>query len=96
VYGADIDPEAVEDARAAASRLGADVELVTGDIRELELTADTVIMNPPFGAQKRSADRPFLEAAVRIAPVVYSLHNASTVPFLELMVASLGRQIAFQ
>ncbi len=55
-----------------------------------------MIMNPPFGAQRRRADRPFLEAAVRIAPVVYSLHNASTTPFLEKMVASLGRRIAFQ
>jgi len=96
VTGVDIDPQAVEDARAAAARLGADVELRASEVRELEMDADTVVMNPPFGAQRRAADRPFLEAAVRIAPVVYSLHNASTVPFLEKMVASMGRRITFQ
>lgn len=96
VTGVDIDAEAVEDARAAASRLGAEVVLRAGDISELDMKADTVIMNPPFGAQRRAADRPFLEAAVRIAPVVYSLHNASTLPFLEQMVAAMGRRISFQ
>lgn len=96
VKGVDIDPQAVADAAEAASRMGIDAEFVTGDVEEVQWEADTVIMNPPFGAQRRRADRPFLEAAVRLAPVVYSLHNASTTPFLEKMVASLGRRIAFQ
>lgn len=96
VRGVDIDPQAVADAAEAASRMGIDAEFVTGDVKEVQWEADTVIMNPPFGAQRRGADRPFLEAAVRLAPVVYSLHNASTAPFLEKMVTSLGRRIAFQ
>lgn len=96
VRGVDIDPQAVADAAEAASRMGIDAEFVTGDVKEIQWEADTVIMNPPFGAQRRGADRPFLEAAVRLAPVVYSLHNASTAPFLEKMVTSLGRRIAFQ
>lgn len=96
VKGVDIDPQAVADATEAAFRMGIDAEFMTGDVKEVRWEADTVIMNPPFGAQRRRADRPFLEAAVRLAPVVYSLHNASTTPFLEKMVASLGRRIAFQ
>ena len=96
VKGVDIDSQAVADATEAASRMGIDAEFMTGDVKEVQWEADTVIMNPPFGAQRRRADRPFLEAAVRLAPVVYSLHNASTTPFLEKMVASLGRRIAFQ
>ncbi len=96
VTGIDIDQTAVEDARMAATRLGADVKLGVSDVTALDIAADTVIMNPPFGAQRRRADRPFLEAAVRIAPVVYSLHNACTMPFLEKMVSSMGRKITFQ
>lgn len=96
VKGVDIDSQAVADATEAASRMGIDAEFMTGDVKEVQWEADTVIMNPPFGAQRRRADRPFLEAAVRLAPVVYSLHNAPTTPFLEKMVASLGRRIAFQ
>lgn len=94
--GVDIDPKAVEDAREAAERLGADVEFMVGDVKEFRRDADTVIMNPPFGAQRRKADRPFLEAAISMAPVVYSIHNASTTRFLERMIASLDRKIAFQ
>lgn len=96
VRGVDIDPDATADAKEAASRLGAEVEFTVGDVKGFQGEADTVVMNPPFGAQRKKADRPFLEAAVRIAPVVYSLHNASTVPFLEKMVASLDREISFQ
>lgn len=95
VIGVDVDEEAIEDARVNAHALGIDIELRVQDVRDVQLNADTVIMNPPFGAQRRAADRPFLEAAVRVAPVVYSLHNAATLPFLDRMVRALGRQISF-
>jgi len=36
---------------------------------------DAVVQNPPFGVQKRTADRRFLEKALSVADVVYSLHN---------------------
>ena len=62
----------------------------------VKLRADTVVMNPPFGSQRRNADRPFLEAAVRIAPRVYTLHNARTIDFLERMVPAMGAKIFFQ
>ena len=43
---------------------------------------DTAIMNPPFGAQDRHADRRFLVSAMRIASTVYSIHNANSTAFL--------------
>ena len=36
---------------------------------------DTAIQNPPFGVQKRGADRVFLEKALQVADTVFSLHN---------------------
>ena len=36
----------------------------------------TTIMNPPFGVQKRTADRIFLEKAFSFSDVVYSIHLA--------------------
>ncbi len=36
----------------------------------------TTIMNPPFGVQKRKADRSFLEKAFSFSDVVYSIHLA--------------------
>jgi len=37
----------------------------------------TTIMNPPFGVQKKSADRVFLDRAFSISDTIYSIHLAS-------------------
>jgi putative methylase len=94
--GVDIDQDALDYAARNASALGVTIQLVRSDVRDFTAKADTVIQNPPFGSQKRQADRPFLEVAVRTAEVVYSLHMAETIPFLETMVRSMGRTITFQ
>ncbi|NLI73715.1 MAG: methyltransferase [Euryarchaeota archaeon] len=96
VLGIDIDPLAIDDAKKMTSKLGLEAEYEMCDVKDVRGTYDTVIMNPPFGSQRKGADRPFLETAIDIAPVVYSLHNAITAPFLEKIVASLGRSISFQ
>ena len=57
-------------------------EIIEADISSFEGTYDTVIMNPPFGAQKRHADRAFLERAFASAPTTYSIHNANSTSFL--------------
>jgi putative methylase len=44
---------------------------------------DTVVMNPPFGAQKAHADRPFIDAGLVLAPVIYGIFNAGSRHFLE-------------
>lgn len=51
----------------------------------LSLPAATVVMNPPFGAQRghEHADRAFLEAAADLATVSYSIHNAGSWEFVE-------------
>ena len=48
-------------------------------------------MNPPFGAQARHADRPFVDAALAHGRTVYSLFNAGTLPFLERYIADRGK-----
>lgn len=77
--GVDVDPGAVERARANAE--AADVadrtEFVEADVRSVELEADAVVMNPPFGVQRRDANLDFLDAAFDTAPVVYALLHSS-------------------
>ena len=51
---------------------------------------DTIIMNPPFGAQKQGADRPFLEFASTHCDVLYSLHVARTADFILHFLKKLG------
>ena len=48
---------------------------------------DTVVMNPPFGAQKAHADRPFIDCALAAAPVTYSIFNAGSIPFVKAYTA---------
>jgi len=67
VAGVEVDPESVALARAAATDAGAVVEFATGDVGGWTRSADVVVMNPPFGAQRLHADRPFWDAAYRLA-----------------------------
>ena len=88
VTGVEIDPGAVRIARANASRLGAEVRFITADVRDPSLPeqigrTDTVIMNPPFGAQTAHADRPFIDLALQIAPVTYGIFNAGSRQFIQ-------------
>lgn len=43
---------------------------------------DVVLQNPPFGTKDRHADKPFLETAFRVAPLVYSMHKTVTERFV--------------
>ncbi|MHC1680028.1 MAG: METTL5 family protein [Methanomassiliicoccales archaeon] len=76
VIGFDKDPAALEQAAANAVKAGVVMKLHQADISEVQEKADTVIMNPPFGAQRKGADRPFLTAAMRCAPVdLFAAHE---------------------
>ncbi|HTD82018.1 MAG TPA: METTL5 family protein [Thermoplasmata archaeon] len=72
--------------------LGVDLSLLTVDVRDFPEPADTVVMNPPFGAQKSDAhaDMSFLERALATAPVTYTFHKAETEPFVRQRIVELG------
>ena len=87
VTAVEIDEEAVRVGKANAGMLNADVEFIIADVKNPALPGrigrcDTVVMNPPFGAQKAHADRPFIDCALAIAPVTYSIFNAGSIPFV--------------
>jgi len=77
VVGVDVDRAAVEVALENSVRTGfADkVSWVVADIDAVQEGFDTVVQNPPYGVQKRGADRKFLEKALEVGRVVYSLHK---------------------
>jgi putative methylase len=62
----------------------------------LEGQFDIIFQNPPFGAQDRGADLPFIEAALRCAKVTYSIHNGSTSEFLTKKIAQLGGKVEYR
>ncbi len=93
VTGVDGDQAAIDIARASVP----DGTFVTARLEDWSPTAhDTVIMNPPFGAQKRHADRIFYE---RAAQAVASADDAS-VWFLaqtrtERFLAAYAKELGF-
>jgi len=92
VTGVDIDERALAVARENADLLGVDITFLATDLREGGCrdrigACDTVVMNPPFGAQKAHADRPFIDCAIAAAGVTYSIFNAGSIPFVEAYTA---------
>ena len=55
------------------------------------IPCDTVVMNPPFGAQKVHADGPIIDCALAIASVTYGIFNAGSTPFVEAYIAGRGK-----
>ena len=94
--GIDIDSEALRVAEKNAKKLDVKVNFVQGDIKNIKGSADIVVQNPPFGCQKRGSDRPFIEKALEIAPVVYSLHMKETEHFVEKYVKELGGSVEYK
>lgn len=92
--GFDVDAGAIETARHNARALGVRAEFLQADVLEVSGRWDTAVMNPPFGSQRRHADLPFLAKALDVAAVTYSLHNATTLPFLRAQVKRLGGEIS--
>ena len=77
VVGVDIDKAVVKVAfeNTAQVDFRKTVDWIVGDIDAVSGKFDTVLQNPPFGVQKRGADRRFLEKALQVTDTVYSLHN---------------------
>ena len=91
VTGADIDPAAVAGAYRNAERAGVTAEFVVSDILDFSCRSfDTAVMNPPFGAQKKYADRPFIDKALECARVTYGIFNEGSTPFIRSYISGRG------
>jgi putative methylase len=95
--GADVDREALETAKRNSEKLSVQdsVQWHAGDIDSLSGSFDTVLQNPPFGVQKKGADRKFLLKALELAPVVYSLHKSgeSNRAFIKRFIEQHGGKV---
>ena len=94
VLGIDVSSSALEIARAAASSLGVSVDFREAEVEGAELPEGTVLMNPPFGAQRRHADRPFWDAALRPgARSVYAFALSESRTFIEARAVERNARI---
>ncbi|MCS7113118.1 MAG: METTL5 family protein [Nitrososphaerota archaeon] len=97
VIGVDIDRSALETASMNAETLDVSdtIDWVQADVASLNLKCkcDTVVQNPPFGVQRRGADRIFLFKALKTGRVVYSMHKSGTDEFIKSYVEKCGGRI---
>jgi predicted RNA methylase len=82
VVGIDLDLRGIADALHTSKALGFDLDWVLGDIGTLRGPFDTVLMNPPFGTKQPHADTRFLETAIKLGSIVYSIHKSATREFI--------------
>ena len=97
IIGVEIDENCLKVARKYAKENNMKITFINKDIKDIKIKCDTIIMKPPFGAQKSNikADRKFIEKGFEIASVIYSLHLLKTVSFIEKMVNLLKGEINF-
>lgn len=88
VMGLDSDRTAIEIARRNSERAGADVEWRLADVRSVGERFETIFMNPPFGSQRRHADRPFIDTALAWGHVVYAFLNAKAEAYVRRRIES--------
>lgn len=65
-------------------------EFILGDVSRFSEKVDVVIMNPPFGVQKRKADKVFLEVAMKISKKIYSIHKLESENFISKLTKENG------
>lgn len=93
VIGIDIDEKAIEVAGKMLDRYNVSVDFRVCEIKDFNGKCDTVLQNPPFGAQHKHADMPFLKKGLEISKVLYSLHLTKTEEFIEREVKKLKSTI---
>ncbi|MBT4540826.1 methyltransferase [Candidatus Woesearchaeota archaeon] len=99
VYFVDADREVLDILRENIARLEIPVKkykVLNKKISEInipyyvQIKADVVIQNPPFGTKEKHIDKQFLEKAFTIAPVVYSLHKLTSDKFITAVARDNG------
>jgi putative methylase len=77
-FGVDVDKVAVNVARKNAETIDMrkKTHWIVADIDFMQGTFDTVLQNPPFGVQRRRADRKFIKKSLELGRRIYSLHKS--------------------
>ena len=75
--GVDIDKSAVRLAQKNAEKMGVEEKTlwITAEIEAIRGSFNTVLQNPPFGVQRRRADRKFIKQSLELGDKIYSLHK---------------------
>ncbi|MCL4325759.1 MAG: METTL5 family protein [Candidatus Thermoplasmatota archaeon] len=91
VTGVDIDMESLYVAKRNGKINHSLINFVKADVSTVSFRSiDCVIENPPFGSQKKGADRLFISKAMELSDTIYSIHNFKGYDFVTKYVRELG------
>jgi putative methylase len=94
VTGVELDPAPLAIAERCASERSLTIRWIASDVAGTDLPADTVLMNPPFGAQTKRADRAFWTVALgRPGRAVYAFASAESRTFIEARAVERSARI---
>ncbi|MBI2664452.1 methyltransferase [Candidatus Woesearchaeota archaeon] len=95
VYFVDKDQAALEIAKSNLGRYEFEnFEMLKADVKDVNLMADVVVQNPPFGTKEKHADRLFLLKAFETARTVYSIHKAASADFISRLADKAGFELS--
>lgn len=96
-FGVDVDKVAVDVARKNAETMDVKEKThwIVADIDVMQGTFDTVLQNPPFGVQRRKADREFIKKSLELGRRIYSLHKGgeSSREFIKRFIERHGGRV---
>ena len=98
VIGVDLEEAAVRLAQKNAKKMGVEEKTrwIVADINVVKGAFDTVLQNPPFGVQRKRADRQFITKALELGSTIYSFHKAgeSNRAFIKRFIEEQGGKIS--
>ncbi len=93
VTGIDKDEDTLKIAKENSKILDVDIKWIKADVKDINIKADTVFQNPPFGVHNRKADRSFLKTAVRAGKIIYTMHKREAREFIKKYIEKIGGSI---
>ena len=97
VFGVDVDRDSVRMAQKNAEIFGVKEKThwIVADIDVVKGTFDTTLQNPPFGVQRRRADRRFITKSLELSSTIYSFHKGgeSNREFIKRFIEGHGGRV---
>lgn len=97
VFGVDVDEVSVRMAQKNAEILDVKEKThwIVADINVVKGPFDTVLQNPPFGVQRRGADRRFITKSLELGNTIYSFHKrgGSNRGFIKRFIEGRGGKV---
>ena len=98
VLGVDLDADAVRIAKRNAENFGCteNTHWIVGDIDSVTGCFDTVLQNPPFGVQRKRADRRFITKSLELSNTIFSFHKSGDTnrEFIKRFIEEHGGKIS--